>query len=166
LTHLIATYGLGILFAAVALESAGMPVPGEASLIAASALASRGNFHIGTVIGIAATAAIAGDNMGYVLGRWGGSRLLQRWGPLRRFGERMLPATERFFARYGGAAVFLARFVTGVRVAAAWTAGLSRMDWWRFLLWNALGAVAWATVVALAGDVLGQAVLAVLSRLR
>jgi membrane protein DedA with SNARE-associated domain len=164
-THLIATYGLGILFAAVALESAGVPVPGEASLIAASALASRGDFHIGIVIAIAATAAIAGDNMGYVVGRWGGRRLLERWGPLRRLGERVLPTTQRFFARYGGAAVFLARFVTGVRVAAAWTAGLSRMQWWRFLLWNALGAVVWATVVALAGDVLAQAALAALSRL-
>jgi len=161
-----ATYGLAILFAAVALESVGVPVPGESSLIAAGVLASRGELHMSTVVAVAATAAIVGDNVGYVLGRWGGRRLLDRWGPLRRFGDRVLPKTERFFARYGGAAVFLGRFITGIRVAAAWMAGVSCMQWWRFLLWNALGAIVWATVVALAGDALGQAAHAALSHLR
>jgi len=164
-THVMATYGLGILFAAVALESIGVPVPGESSLIAASALASQGDFHIRTVVAVAATAAIVGDNVGYVIGRCGGRRLLERWGPLPRLGERVVPRAERFFARYGGAAVFLARFITGIRVAAAWMAGVSRMDWWRLLLWNALGAVVWATVVAL-GDLLGHAAGAALSHLR
>jgi membrane-associated protein len=161
-----ATYGLEILFAAVALESVGVPIPGESSLIAASVLASRGDLHMSAVVAVAATAAIVGDNVGYVLGRWGGRRLLDRWGPLRRFGARVLPKTERFFARYGGAAVFLGRFITGIRVAAAWMAGMSGMPWWRFLLWNALGAIVWATVVALAGDVVGQAARAALSHLR
>jgi membrane protein DedA with SNARE-associated domain len=166
MTEFIATYGLAIVFVAVALEFVGVPVPGESSVIAASVLAARGDFHIGTVILIAATAAIVGDNVGYVIGRCGGRRLLQRWGPLRRRGERVLPRTERFFARYGGVAIFLARFVTGVRVAAAWMAGMSRMDWRRFLLWNALGAVVWATVVTLAGDVLVQAAPAALALIR
>jgi membrane protein DedA with SNARE-associated domain len=76
----------------------------------------------------------------------------------------VLPETERFFARYGGAAVFLARFIAGLRVAAAWLAGMSRMEWWRFLLWNAAGGVVWATAVGLAGEALGHATLAVLSR--
>jgi membrane-associated protein len=152
-----AAYGLEILFVAVALESVGVPVPGESSLIAAGVLASRGDLQMSAVVAAAATAAIVGDNVGYVLGRWGGRRLLDRWGPLRRFGPR---------ARYGGAAVFLGRFITGIRVAAAWMAGVSCMQWWRFLLWNALGAIVWATVVALSGDVVGQAARAALSHLR
>lgn len=118
-----AAYGLEILFVAVALESVGVPVPGESSLIAAGVLASRGDLQMSGVVAVAATAAIVGDNVGYVLGRWGGRRLLDRWGPLRRCGPRVLPKTERFFARYGGAAVFLGRFITGIRVAAAWMAG-------------------------------------------
>ena len=166
MTEFIATYGLGILFVAVALESVGVPVPGESSLIAASVLASRGDFHIGIVIAVAAIAAIVGDNVGYVIGRCGGRRLLERWRPLRRLAERALPRAERFFARYGGAAVFLARFVAGVRVAAAWMAGVSSMDWRRFLVWNAFGAVVWAGVVALMGDVFGSVVHGALSRLR
>jgi membrane protein DedA with SNARE-associated domain len=162
--HFIATYGLGALFMTVALESAGLPVPGETSLLAASALASRGYFDIGRVIVIAAIAAIVGDNVGYWVGRWGGRWLLGRSAIIRRYAERVLPKAEQFFARYGGAAVFLARFVTGLRVTAAWMAGISRMDWWRFLFWNAAGAVVWATVVSLAGYLLGHAAFAVVSR--
>jgi membrane protein DedA with SNARE-associated domain len=164
MTHLIVTYGLGAVFAAVALESAGVPVPGEASLIAASALASQGYFNMAKVIGIAAMAAIVGDNFGYWAGRWGLRRLLGRSALIRRYAERVVPKAERFFARHGGSTVFLARFITGLRVSAAWLAGMSHMDWRRFLLWNAAGGVVWATVVGLAGYLLGDAALAVLLR--
>jgi membrane protein DedA with SNARE-associated domain len=163
-THFLVTYGLVVLFVAVALESAGVPVPGETSLIAASALASRGYFNIGTVIAVAATAAILGDNGGYWTGRWGGRRLLGRFALSRRYAERVFPKAEQFFARYGGSAVFLARFVTGLRVSAAWMAGISRMGWWRFLLWNAAGGAAWSTLVGLVGYVLGHAALTAMSR--
>src|SRR5438128_2212288 len=164
MTGFIATYGLVVVFVAVALESAGVPVPGETSVIAASVLAAHGDFHISEVIVIAATAAILGDNFGYWAGRGWGRRLLDRSALLHRYGERVLPQADHFFARYGGAAVFFARFIAGLRVAADWMAGMSRMDWGRLLLWNAAGGVARATVVGLAGDVLGHAALAVLSR--
>jgi membrane protein DedA with SNARE-associated domain len=166
MVQFIATYGLAVMFAAIALESLGVPVPGESTLIAASALASRGHFHLGAVIVLAATAAIVGDNIAYVLGRWGGHRLIERYGWLRRLADRVLPRTARLFARHGGATVFFARFVTGVRMAAAWMAGVSRMEWRRFVVWNALGGIVWANVVALAGDVLGELVHAALSHLR
>jgi membrane protein DedA with SNARE-associated domain len=145
MTHFIVTYGLGALFVAVALESAGMPVPGETSLIAAGALASQGYFDIGMVIVIAAMAAIMGDNAGYWAGRWGGRGLLGRSALIRRYAERVLPKAEQFFAHHGGSAVFLARFIAGLRVGAAWMAGMSRMDWRRFLPWNGAGGVVWAT---------------------
>jgi membrane protein DedA with SNARE-associated domain len=164
MTHFIVTYRLGALFVAVALESAGVPVPGETSLIATSALASQGYFDIGMVIIIAAMAAIVGDNAGYWAGRWGGRQLLGRSALIRRYAERVLPKAEQFFAHHGGPAVFLARFIAGLRVGAAWMAGMSRMDWRRFLLWNGAGGVVWATVVGLAGYLLGHAGLAVLSR--
>jgi membrane protein DedA with SNARE-associated domain len=151
------SYGLGILFLLVGLESCGVPVPGETALLTAAVLAARGHWGIEWVIVLAAAGAIVGDNAGYWLGREGGRRLLERWGPLRRFAERTLPPAERFFKRHGGKTVFLARFVTGIRVTAAWMAGISRMHWWRFFGWNALGGIVWATAVGLIAYFFGRA---------
>jgi membrane protein DedA with SNARE-associated domain len=156
-THFIDSYGLGILFLLVALESCGVPVPGETALLTAAVLAARGHFAIEWVIVLAATGAIVGDNVGYWLGREGGRRVLERWGPLRRFAERALPPAERFFKRHGGKTVFLARFVTGIRVTAAWMAGISRMHWWEFVLWNAAGGIAWAVSYGLLAYYAGDA---------
>jgi membrane protein DedA with SNARE-associated domain len=147
-THFIEDYGLLFLFAIVCLESAGAWLPGETALIAAAIYASNGHLSITAVIGVAAVAAIIGDNIGYWIGREGGRRLLYRYAPLRRFAERVLPPAERFFERHGGKAVFLARFFGGVRVTGAWMAGITRMKWWRFLFWNALGGIVWAIAVS------------------
>jgi undecaprenyl-diphosphatase len=95
--------------------------------------------------------------MGYWLGREGGRRLLTRYGPLRRFSERVLPPAERFFERHGGKAVFLARFFGGLRVTGAWMAGITRMTWWRFLFWNAAGGIVWALAVGLIAYYAGKA---------
>src|SRR5438093_922620 len=82
----------------------------------------------------AAAGAIIGDNLGYwVIGRWGGRTLFERWGPLRRYADKTLPPTERLMARHGGKVVFFGRFVTVLRYTAAWVAGLAKMAWWRFL---------------------------------
>jgi membrane protein DedA with SNARE-associated domain len=156
-THLLAHYGLYFLFAIVCLESAGAWLPGETALIAAAVLAADGTLPIEGVIGVAAAGAIIGDNIGYWLGREGGRRLLYAWAPLARFADRVLPPAERFFERHGGKAVFLARFFGGVRVTGAWIAGMARMEWWRFLLWNALGGVVWAVGVGLLAFYLGRA---------
>jgi membrane protein DedA with SNARE-associated domain len=146
-THFIEDYGLLFLFAIVCLESAGAWLPGETALIAAAIYASNGHLSITAVIGVATVAAIIGDNIGYWIGREGGRRLLYRYAPLRRFAERVMPPAERFFDRHGGKAVFLARFFGGVRVTGAWMAGITRMEWWRFLFWNALGGIVWAIAV-------------------
>lgn len=151
-------YGLAAVFLTILLESAGVPLPGETALIAASVLASQGSFSLLSVIVVAAAAGIIGDNAGYWIGRTAGRQLLMRWRPVARYMETMLPSAERFFVRHGGKAVFLARFVFGLRVIGALVAGIAGMEWWRFLAWNAAGAVAWATSVALVAYWLGETV--------
>jgi membrane protein DedA with SNARE-associated domain len=158
-THLLLSYGLILLFLVVAGESAGIPLPGETALVAASILATPEHHHysIAVVIVVAATAAIVGDNIGYWIGRTGGRRFVERWGPVRRYAERVLPPGERFFARHGGKTVFLARFIAVLRVTAAWLAGITHMTWWRFFLWNAAGGIVWATLVGLLAYYFGRA---------
>ena len=157
MTHFIQNYGLWFLFGIVGLESAGLWLPGETALIAAGVYASKGHLSITEVVAVAAVAAIIGDNIGYWLGREGGRRLIYRWGWSRRIADRVLPPAERFFERHGGKAVFLARFFGGIRVTGAWMAGITHMSWWKFLFWNALGGVVWATVVGLVSFYAGRA---------
>jgi membrane protein DedA with SNARE-associated domain len=156
-THLLISYGLLLLFAVVAAESAGVPLPGETALVAAAILAARGHYSIVEVIAVAAAAAIIGDNVGYWIGRTGGRALLERWGPVRRYAERALPPGERFFKKHGGKTVFIGRFVSVLRVTAAWLAGITHMPWWRFFLWNATGGIVWATLVSLLAYYFGKA---------
>jgi len=157
-THFFTSHGLPLLFAVVLLESFGIPLPGETALIAFGILASQGNYSIVWVIVVAAAGAIVGDNLGYwVIGRWGGRALFERWEPLRRYSERFLPAAERLMTKHGGKVVFFGRFVTVLRYTAAWVAGLAKMAWWRFLLWNALGGICWAVAVGLVAYYSGHA---------
>ncbi|HEX7082690.1 MAG TPA: DedA family protein [Gaiellaceae bacterium] len=159
MTHLLTTYGLVLLFLLVAGESMGIPLPGETGIIAAAILATPDHHHFSIVwvIVVAAAAAIVGDNAGYWLGRVGGRRLLQRWDVVARYANRVLPPAERFFQRHGGKAVFLGRFVSVLRVTAAWMAGITGMPWWRFLLWNAAGGIVWAVGVGLVAYQAGKA---------
>jgi membrane protein DedA with SNARE-associated domain len=132
-------------------------LPGETALIAAAVYASQGHLSITGVIVVATAAAIIGDNIGYWLGREVGRRLLYRWAWLARISDRILPPAERFFDRHGGKAVFLARFFGGLRVTGAWMAGITRMEWWRFLVWNAAGGIVWAVAVSLLAYYAGKA---------
>jgi len=161
---LVQDYGLFLLFLLIAMESAGIPLPGETALVAAGVLASRGDMNIVAVIAVAAVAAILGDNVGYWAGRLGGRKLLQRWGPLERYASRVLPWSERFFERHGGKTIFLARFIAVLRVTAAWLAGISRMQWWLFFLWNAAGGIVWAVAVGLVAFYAGHAAAAAIGR--
>ena len=146
------------LFGLIAGESAGLPLPGETSLIATSALAAHhGSVSIVLVIAVAALAAIIGDNVGFVLGRRGGRWILTRDGRGADRRRRYLERGERFFERHGPKAVFLARWVPGLRVVGAWLAGTHHMRWRSFLLWNALGGIAWAASVGVIAYLLGQA---------
>ena len=166
MTKLLLDYGLVLLFAFVAVESAGVPIPGETVLITAAVLARPEHHHYSLywVIVLAAAGAIVGDNIGYTLGRYGGRKLINRWGFVRRHAERVLPPSERFFERHGPKTVFFGRFIAILRVTAAWLAGLSHMTWWRFFAWNAAGGIIWATGVALLAYWAGQAVADAVSR--
>jgi membrane protein DedA with SNARE-associated domain len=150
-------WALLAMFVLLMLESFGLPLPGETALIACAVLASQGALPIVAVIVVAVAAAIIGDNLGYWVARKGGRKLLSRYRLTRRYAKEYLPRGERFFAKHGGKAVFLGRFVAVLRVTAAWCAGLSRMHWWRFLAWNAAGAIVWATGVGLIAYYLGDA---------
>jgi membrane protein DedA with SNARE-associated domain len=152
-------HGLFLLFLAVAIESAGVPFPGETALAVAAVAAHRGHYPIWAVIAVAALGAIVGDNIGYWLGREGGRRLLDRWSYTRRHAARLFPPAERFFLKHGAKTVFFGRFFAGLRVTAAWLAGISHMAWWRFTFWNALGGIAWATAVGLIAYWAGQKVI-------
>ncbi len=155
LIKLPAHLGYLILFGLVGAESTGVPLPGETALITAGVLARDGQFRIWLVIVIAASAAIGGDNVGYLIGRTGGRKLLERPGFMERHRREILIKGEPFFAKHGPKAVFLGRWVAGLRIAAAWLAGINRMPWHIFVFWNALGGIAWATSVGLLAYYLG-----------
>ena len=157
MTRLLLDYGLFLLFVLVAAESTGVPLPGETALIAASVLASQGHYSIVWVIVLAAAGAIIGDNAGYWLGRKGGRALLRRIPYPNEYFERILPPAEKFFEKHGAKAVFFGRFVSVLRVTAAWLAGISHMPWWRFLFWNAAGGIVWATAFGVVAYYSGRA---------
>ena len=141
--------GYVVVFALIAIETMGIPVPGKDALIAASLLAHDGRLEIGLLIAVAAAAAIIGDNIGFAIGRHGGRRLFELSGPFHGHRQAALETGEPFFARHGPKAVFLGRWVAGLRIASAWLAGMLRMRWPTFLFWNALGGICWATSIAL-----------------
>lgn len=156
LANLLARYGYAIVFLGVFLESAGVPVPGETVLLAAGFFASQGTFALPWVIGLGIGAAILGDNVGYWIGRRAGRPLVERYGRLVGLTPGRIAAFDAFFQRHGARTVFLARFVTGLRVVAALFAGVARLPWSEFLLYNAAGALVWATTVTLAGYFFGR----------
>jgi membrane protein DedA with SNARE-associated domain len=156
LTDLFARYGYAAVFFGVFLENTGLPVPGETMVLAGGALAHYGHLSLLRVIVVTIVAAVLGDNLGFFIGRRGGRRLIERFGG--RFGvtRRRLDDFDRFFDRHGAKTVFVARFITGLRVFCAVLAGGSGMRWPTFLLFNATGAVVWAIAIAVAGYFLGH----------
>lgn len=152
---LVAQYGYLIILFGVMLESMGVPLPGETILIAAGVLVQRGSLDLGDAILFGILGAVIGDQIGYWIGREGGRPFVLRWGRYVLITPERLSRAERFFDRHGGKAVFLARFFAGLRVFGALVAGISRMRWRTFLLYNALGGAVWATAAVLAGYLLG-----------
>jgi membrane protein DedA with SNARE-associated domain len=151
-----ANVGYAAVFALIAVETMGIPVPGETALIGAALLAHDGQMDIVWLVALAAAAAIIGDNVGFAIGRKGGRKLFARPGPFHHHRMKVLEHGEPFFARHGPKAVFLGRWVSGLRIASAWLAGMNKMDWPTFLFWNALGGIAWAVSIGLGVYFLGH----------
>ena len=155
LTDLFARYGYFVVFFGVLLENAGVPVPGETILLAGAALARFGHLKLPYVIVFAICGAVLGDNVGFYIGRRGGRVLIERRGRMFGITPARLEQFDGFFQRHGATTVFIARFVTGLRVVGAILAGASHLAWGRFLIFNAAGAIAWATTFGTVGYLLG-----------
>jgi membrane-associated protein len=138
-------------------ENAGLPLPGETILIFASFLAYKGqNLHLPWIIVVGIAAATTGDNIGYVIGHFGGRRLLEKWKHVFHISTEDIKAGEDFLHRRGSVAIFFARFIAGMRVIAGPLAGVLRMPWKRFVLANAAGAAVWVSVISLVGYAFGS----------
>ena len=160
MTHFVSQYGLWVVFAVLFLEVAGLPfIPGEAALITAGALASQGKLNILAVILVAFGAAVLGALVSFEVSRRWGRQLLQRSSWLERHTEKMVERGEEFFRKHGAKAVFLGRFVPVVRALLGWLAGLGKMSFARFRVWNVLGAAAWSTLIGLLAYYAGAAVI-------
>jgi membrane protein DedA with SNARE-associated domain len=153
----IADYGYWAVVLALLAESAGIPVPGEITLLLASFLAySERHLHVGWIIVAGTCAATLGGNLGYAVGEHGGRPLLERYRSLLRISPELLERGEKMFERYGAAAIFFSRFIFGMRVFAGPLAGVLRMRWRAFTLFNFLGAAAWVTLMSVAGYLFGR----------
>ncbi len=151
LVELFSRYGYGVVFVGVLLENTGIPIPGETMLLAGAALAHGGRLSLRWVVVTAIAGAILGDNFGFLIGRHGGRALAARHGPRIGLTAGRLHQFDRFFDRYGAAAIFFARFVTGLRVFGALIAGASGFAWRSFLVYNACGAIVWSLAIGLVG---------------
>ena len=157
LSNFLSAYGYWAVLAFVAIESTGIPFPGETMLIFASIYAGRTHrLSIFLVIAAAAAGAILGDNIGFWVGREGGYRLLRRYGHYIRLDERRLKLGQYLFRKHGGKVVFFGRFIAVLRAWAAFLAGVNRMSWPHFLFFNAAGGITWATLYGLGGYYLGD----------
>ncbi len=150
-----ANVGYTLVFVLIAVETMGIPVPAETALIGAALLAHRGQMDIVTLTVLAAIAAILGDNVGFAIGRHFGRRIFVAPGPFHVHRMKVLEHGEPFFQRHGPKAVFLGRWVAGLRIASSWLAGMNHMPWPTFLFWNALGGITWAASIALSVYFLG-----------
>lgn len=157
ISALVAQHGYWVVAAVVALESLGVPLPGETALVSTAIYAgSTHELNIWILIAATAAGAIAGDNVGFWIGREYGRAFVVRYGHLVRLNEKRMHLGQFLFDRHGGKVVFFGRFVALLRVVAALLAGINCMEWRRFLLFNALGGFVWATLFGLGGYLFGR----------
>ena len=151
LAPILVAHGYLAVFGFLFIESFGAPVPGQTMLMAAGVFAGAGRLNVAGVAILGFVAAVAGDNVGYLIGHFGGRRLVLRFGRYVFVTEKRLTKAEGFFRRHGGKIVAVARFIDGLRQLNGIVAGIAGMPWQRFLAFNALGAAAWVGVWTSAG---------------
>lgn len=151
--------GPAVVFVVAGIETAffvGLLVPAEATVLLAAFLAAEGVFTLKAVLAATILGALAGDQVGYVLGRFGGTRFAARGGRIGRLWERYERRANAMFRRRTIVAVSLARFVSFVRTLMPWFAGMSRMPWPRFLFFDILGVIGWGSASVAAGYLAGE----------
>jgi membrane protein DedA with SNARE-associated domain len=159
-------YGYAALFFGVLVEGFGVPAPGQ-SLVMAGALASaRGDMNVAAVLLLGWAAAVLGDNIGYAIGRFAGRKLVLRYGRYVGVRPGHLERVERFFSRWGGGIVIVARFFEVLRQLNGVVAGTGKMPWWKFLSFNAFGAALWVGLWGGAAYYLGKQIGIVLSQFK
>ena len=153
----IVAWGYWAVAAGLLLENSGVPVPGETILILASVFAyNRHELRLPWIIVVGTVAATCGDNVGFWIGHKGGRPLLERWRHLFHIKTVHIRAGELLIEKHGPWAIFFARFVAGARIVAGPLAGVLRMEWKRFALFNFLGALVWVTVISSLGYAFGS----------
>lgn len=151
------SHGYWTLALTLLLENAGIPVPGETMLLFASFLAhEHQELNLGVIIIVGTLACTLGDNLGYWIGYRGGRALLDRHRAFFHISDRVLQRGEKLFNEYGSVTILFARFVVGLRVIAGPLAGVLRMPWRKFAIYNFMGAAFWVTTVSTAGYFLGH----------
>jgi membrane protein DedA with SNARE-associated domain len=149
-------YGYWAVAALLLLEGAGLPLPGETILLLASFLAySDHELQLPWVIVVGTVASALGGEIGFALGQRGGRPLIERYRHVFSIRSETVERGDRLFERYGAAAVFLGRFLFGMRVLASLLAGALHMPWRKFVLFNFLGAAVWVSAICGAGYLFG-----------
>jgi membrane-associated protein len=153
INHILATGGL-LLIAAIIFAESGMFIgfffPGDTLLIGAGVFAEAGKFNLLSVIVVVAVAAILGDNVGYHIGKRYGRRLFKKPDGII-FRQEYITRAEAFFDRYGSKTMLFAHFVPVIRTFAPPVAGVGRMSYREFIMFDAVGDTAWAAAVTLIG---------------
>jgi membrane protein DedA with SNARE-associated domain len=144
--ELLHTYGYAGIFVLLFIENFGMPVPGQAVFVVAILFASRGELQLWPVAITAWTASVLGGFVGFAIGRFGGHRLLEKYGGYIWITPERLKKAEGFFSHYGGGVIVLARFFEGLRQIYAILAGSLNISWRYFIACNLAGASLWAAV--------------------
>lgn len=142
--------------AAILIQSAGVPFPGELLLVAAAAWATSRSVPLGLVVAAALIGAIAGSDAGYLLGHRGGRPFLERFGVVFRVRPEHLARAELVFARHGDLGVLITHFVLGLRTWGSMLAGMAGMPFWRFQLLSAAGGFVWIAAIVLLGYLVGD----------
>jgi membrane-associated protein len=157
---LISSYGMVAFFVIFTVTSAGIPFPSSLMLIASGSFVAQGEMSFWPVMAVCSAGAIAGDQIGYCLGLWGGTKLIRRIATRMR-GQNMIARAESYAQRWGGVAIFLSRWL--VTPLGPWlnlTSGAARYPWSRFLLWDVTGEVLWVLIYVILGRIFSDRVAA------
>lgn len=151
-------YGLPVLFVVIMVAAVGAPLPTSLLLIAAGAFAEDGQLNYWAVVGIATTAAVCGDHIGYGVGRWGGRRYVLRMSNWLG-GEQRIEQAEAVAARYSGIGVFLSRWLlTALGPVVNLTSGIARYDLRRFSIYDISGELVWVVSYTMIGRIFSDRV--------